>query len=863
MLILFSKTDALGDQLWATGLVAKLLEARPTARLIWLVRSGYEAVHDLLPGAKVSHVNDTLPPKAEAHRLLSSSVGDGEVPWARVTFVPISLNAYAPHPAERDLETDTAWWIDLARALQPEWSIAGTVTLNWVDQMMVFASGAPVRVGYNRCIDAQTLPDAVTSTFVSWGIEPTFTCTLEKVTARHEGENLAALARPLLGDLGYPEIRLGYTLPTPSSRRKATCTVTLAPGTGDPLRIYPPDKLAAAIAKFSRGMNPRPELCILQGPNDAAICIELAAELLQQGLIVPIIETPGNQLETALQLLGQTDLLVCNESFWVHLASALGIPTVAIWGGGHWGRFTPRQGRTTVLYTPMLCQNCNWRCCFSSRLCIRDIPVSFVTDALQKRVADPSACGVELYAASPALSDSTIREAIYDQLRKAESVVNERNLLQAQLADLQSNFTAVEKDRSDRGQLIEAQGKKLTKLEGEFDIRLKELKALYASADDLKNERNLLQAQLADLQSNFTAVEKDRSDRGQLIEAQGKKLTKLEGEFDIRLKELKALYASADDLKNERNLLQAQLADLQSNFTAVEKDRSDRGQLIEAQGKKLTKLEGEFDIRLKELKALYASADDLKNERNLLQAQLADLQSNFTAVEKDRSDRGQLIEAQGKKLTKLEGEFDIRLKELKALYASADDLKNERNLLQAQLADLQSNFTAVEKDRSDRGQLIEAQGKKLTKLEGEFDIRLKELKALYASADDLKNERNLLQAQLADLQSNFTAVEKDRSDRGQLIEAQGKKLTKLEVEFDIRLKELKALYASADDLKNERNLLQAQLADLQSNFTAVEKDRSDRGQLIETLGQRIMELEKAVWLTEQNRDYWKSRSEQS
>ena len=130
---------------------------------------------------------------------------------------------------------------------------------------------------------------------------------------------------------------------------------------------------------------------------------------------------------------------------------------------------------------------------------------------------------------------------------------------------------------------------------------------------------------------------------------------------------------------------------------------------------------------------------------------------------------------------------------------------------------------------------------------------------LSSGETQVKNQK--LRTELTHLKQLLSQAELDRGERGKVIEQQGEKLTKIEGEFDTRLKELKALYASADTLKNERNLLQAQLADLQKNFTAVEQDRIDRGKLIETLGQRIVDLEKLVWLTEQNRDYWKSRSE--
>jgi hypothetical protein len=185
-------------------------------------------------------------------------------------------------------------------------------------------------------------------------------------------------------------------------------------------------------------------------------------------------------------------------------------------------------------------------------------------------------------------------------------------------------------------------------------------------------------------------------------------------------------------------------------------------------------------------------------------------------------------------------------------------LWQERRTRAAGLAHLQKQLAFSEGDRAHRLSIIEEQGIVHSQLQAEFDTRLKELKKVYAEAEAFKNERNLLQAQLADLQNNFTAVEKDRAERGRMIESQGKRLANLEGEFDTRLKELRTLYVDTEQLKNERNLLQAQLTDLQRNFAGMEADRIARGKLIEEQGRRTSELERLVWLTEQDRDHWKN-----
>jgi SAM-dependent methyltransferase len=108
-----------------------------------------------------------------------------------------------------------------------------------------------------------------------------------------------------------------------------------------------------------------------------------------------------------------------------------------------------------------------------------------------------------------------------------------------------------------------------------------------------------------------------------------------------------------------------------------------------------------------------------------------------------------------------------------------NDFQNERNLLEAKLADLQHNFDAVEKDRFARGEAIEGQGQVISQLQAEIDGRLKELSALYERTNGLQNERNLFEAQLADLQQNFDGMELDRAARLVVIESQGQQLGRI------------------------------------------------------------------------------------
>jgi ADP-heptose:LPS heptosyltransferase len=117
-----------------------------------------------------------------------------------------------------------------------------------------------------------------------------------------------------------------------------------------------------------------------------------------------IIDSSGTE---ALNLAGKTSLpelveiirmakfLVSGETSGVHIAAAVGIPSICILGGGHCGRFLPYTVETVGHFTPvpvihrMNCFNCNWQCIqpyekSKSVPCISKITVHQVLNAIEE-----------------------------------------------------------------------------------------------------------------------------------------------------------------------------------------------------------------------------------------------------------------------------------------------------------------------------------------------------------------------------------------------------------------------------------------------------------------------------------------------
>jgi ADP-heptose:LPS heptosyltransferase len=93
-------------------------------------------------------------------------------------------------------------------------------------------------------------------------------------------------------------------------------------------------------------------------------------------------------------------LILANDTSAIHIAAAVGTPSLCILGGGHFGRFVPyppeitggvRHSTDTVMQ-PMACYGCNWKCIFPRHSheavkCIREISVEKVWIALEQILA--------------------------------------------------------------------------------------------------------------------------------------------------------------------------------------------------------------------------------------------------------------------------------------------------------------------------------------------------------------------------------------------------------------------------------------------------------------------------------------------
>ena len=142
-------------------------------------------------------------------------------------------------------------------------------------------------------------------------------------------------------------------LPDDSRKSDDPKSIFIHPSSGSLHKCWPPLKMATLIQQLIQGKKGKVILC--QGPGDNAIISELQSCLRAVNYKI-IKET---DLVEISQLLKRIDLYIGFDSGVTHLAAALGIPTIAIFGPTDVERWSPKGPHVDVILAEP-CQCPDW-----------------------------------------------------------------------------------------------------------------------------------------------------------------------------------------------------------------------------------------------------------------------------------------------------------------------------------------------------------------------------------------------------------------------------------------------------------------------------------------------------------------------
>jgi ADP-heptose:LPS heptosyltransferase len=140
-----------------------------------------------------------------------------------------------------------------------------------------------------------------------------------------------------------------------------------------------------AVARWLRGQGLA--IVVTCGPGEEAV-LAAVARVHQDATGLS-----GLSIPELAELIRGARLFVGNDSGPMHLAAAVGTPTVAVWGSSDSGRWRPWDVEHRVVQNPFACNPCpGYRCLVaSSPLCIESVTVDQVQAAAQALLERPEA----------------------------------------------------------------------------------------------------------------------------------------------------------------------------------------------------------------------------------------------------------------------------------------------------------------------------------------------------------------------------------------------------------------------------------------------------------------------------------------
>ncbi|MBU0741755.1 glycosyltransferase family 9 protein [bacterium] len=104
------------------------------------------------------------------------------------------------------------------------------------------------------------------------------------------------------------------------------------PGAGKAANLWPADRFAVIAARVVAAGKP---LLVLQGPADGEVMArfrDAGRRLLDPHALAQVVELPPTSLGVCAALLSVADRFLCNDTGLMHVAGAVGVPTLALFG---------------------------------------------------------------------------------------------------------------------------------------------------------------------------------------------------------------------------------------------------------------------------------------------------------------------------------------------------------------------------------------------------------------------------------------------------------------------------------------------------------------------------------------------------
>ena len=342
--ILVTRLDALGDIVMGTMLLSGLHARWPDARITLVVRPQFAAVGDILPdwiNVAPLAFDPRLPIAGEESQIIEHLRAFAAAHRAELAIMPKYNRVWAG-----DIIAQTCGAADIL-------GFAGPTGLNFTHRDICRALGATDQLPAHFqavSVDAESPEHQKYHAFLyAMGMDvPRFE---PAVVVREEDR---AQARALWHQTGIDPDR----------------AIILFPSSGEHLVRSLSEQVWVHWIGRLRLIRP-----VVMFGSEADLPVLAAIEKCGLPADVKRVVVPPERIGLAAAFIERGGVYIGMDTGPMHIAAALGRPTLGVFGGGHNAeRFLPVGRRAAAIRMPLGCYGCDWLCPFDTRLCIKSIP---------------------------------------------------------------------------------------------------------------------------------------------------------------------------------------------------------------------------------------------------------------------------------------------------------------------------------------------------------------------------------------------------------------------------------------------------------------------------------------------------------
>jgi heptosyltransferase II len=176
--------------------------------------------------------------------------------------------------------------------------------------------------------------------------------------------------------------RAAYALQQAGARRSALRVAVGAGASYGSAKCWFPERFAKALNETLAGEDA--DVILFGTAGEAAVSAAIAGELRR----APIDLTGKTAIADLPALLSQCHLFLGNDSGAMHVAAAVGLPVVAVFGPTDPGGTAPVTPRATIVQEKPYCSPCFLRRCPTDHRCMKAVTPEMVATALRARLAE-------------------------------------------------------------------------------------------------------------------------------------------------------------------------------------------------------------------------------------------------------------------------------------------------------------------------------------------------------------------------------------------------------------------------------------------------------------------------------------------